>query len=128
MAFLKSLSKKVAELKDERKEIKKVQKEAFEEEKAKVKAEQHETKLKAAKAKGKQKAHKKHPGPSVSPKTKKKAKKLVKTIGSKVMKAAEKVGDASEKSTKGEYKPPNLYPARSGKAPSLDEIWGIKKK
>lgn len=125
MAFLKSLSKKVADYKDERAEIKKAQEKAFKEEKEKVKAEQHEAKLKAAEERGKAKAHKKLPGPSVNPQTKKKAKKVVKKIGSKLMSAAEKVGDASDKAQKGEYKVPDMYPKKSGQPPSLNEIWGI---
>jgi len=128
MAFLKALSEKVVEYKDERAEIKKVQKKAFEEEKAEVKAEQHKAKLEAAEKKGKAKAHKKLPGPSVSPETKTKAKKVIKKVGSKLMSAAEKVGDASDRAQKGEYKVPDLYPKKAGKPPSLDEIWGLKKK
>ena len=44
------------------------------------------------------------------------------------MSAAEKAGDASEKAQKGDHKTHDLYPKRSGKPPSLDEIWGLKKK
>lgn len=139
MAFLKSLSKKVVEYKDEQKEIKQVQKEAFEKEKVKVEAEQHEAKLKAAKAKGKKKAHKSRT--RVSPHTKAKAKKVVKKLGSKLKCAAEKAGTASERSAilnetmigktskqNEVYKVPDMYPQRLGKPPSLNEIWGIKKK
>ena len=143
MAFFKSLSKMVADYKDEKKEIKQVQKEAFEEEKTKVKAEQHKAKLIAAEEKGKKKAHKSKT--KVSPKTKAKAKKVakkvVKKLGSKLKSAAEKAGTASERSAilheimmgktaeqKGERKVLDMYPKRTGKPPSLDEIWGIKKK
>lgn len=128
MAFLKALSKKVAEFKDERAEIKEAYKESFEEEKKKVKAERREAKIESAKVKGRTKAHKTSPGPQVSPETKAKAKKAIKTVGAKLGKAIDKAGAASDRAAKGDHKVPDLYPKRTEKPASLDEICKLRDK
>lgn len=88
-----------------RRELKEIEEESFKKEKIKVTAKKKKESIKKAKEKGKEKARRTGlPGPRVSPETRKKGIKAIKTVGKKLsdvsIRAAERQAAESKKAKK----------------------------